>query len=109
MSSTPTQRVAVVTGASSGIGWALAKVLSGEGWKVGLLARRADLLTALADEIRAAGGTAAHATADVGDRQQVLSAIHALAAELGPVDLLIANAGVGKPQLLNPLNIADVE
>jgi len=109
MSSTPTQRVAVVTGASSGIGWALAKVLAAEGWKVGLVARRADLLTTLAGEIRAVDGTAAQASADVGDRQQTLAAIHALAAELGPVDLLIANAGVGKPTLLNPINIADVE
>src|SRR5262249_20975152 len=109
MSSTPTQRVAVVTGASSGIGWALAKVLAAEGWKVGLVARRADLLTTLAGEIRAVDGTAAQASADIGDRQQTPAAIHAPAAEAGPVGLLIANAGVGKPTLLNPINIADVE
>lgn len=109
MSTASTQRVAVVTGASSGIGRALAKVLASEGWKVGLLARRADLLATLADEIRAAGGIAAQATADVGERPQALDAIHALAAALGPVDLLIANAGVGKPTLLSPVNHADIE
>ncbi|OAI51803.1 hypothetical protein AYO44_04865 [Planctomycetaceae bacterium SCGC AG-212-F19] len=109
MAPATSQPVAVVTGASSGIGWALAKVLAAEGWQVGLVARRTDLLQRLTEEIRATGGTAAHATADVGDRQQTLDAIHAIATQLGPVDLLVANAGVGKPTLLNPVNIADIE
>jgi short-subunit dehydrogenase len=102
-------QVAVITGASSGIGWALAKVLAELGYKVGLVARRAELLATLADEIRQAGGIAASAPADVGQRQQTLQAIHSLAERLGPVDLLIANAGVGKPTLLDPVNVADVE
>jgi NAD(P)-dependent dehydrogenase (short-subunit alcohol dehydrogenase family) len=88
-------RVAVVTGASSGIGRALAKRLAEEGYAVGLTARRLALLEEAAAEIRAAGGTAAVAAADAADRAAVLAAIGSLAAALGPVDLLVANAGVG--------------
>jgi short-subunit dehydrogenase len=102
-------QVAVVTGASSGIGWALAKVLAGRGCKVGIVARRRSLLDRLADEITKSGGTVAASSADVGDRTQVLSAITDIAGRLGPVDLLIANAGVGAPTLVDPLNVADIE
>lgn len=102
-------QMAVVTGASSGIGWALAKVLAAEGCKVGLVARRRDKLDQLAAEIQKAGGTAAVAAADVGDRGQTLQAIGEVSAALGPVDLLIANAGVGMPTQLEPINIADIE
>ena len=102
-------QVAVVTGASSGIGWELARVLAAEGAKVGLIARRPDKLAALAEVIRLAGGTAAVAAADVGDRQQCLGAIRELAQTLGPIDLFVANAGVGTGTHLNPVNTADVE
>jgi NADP-dependent 3-hydroxy acid dehydrogenase YdfG len=78
------QRVAVVTGASSGIGEATAKTLAAQGFHVVAVARRADRLTALADEI---GGTAI--VADVTDDRSV----DALAAELSRVDVLINNAG----------------
>ena len=102
-------RVAVVTGASSGIGWALAHRLAAAGCKVGLVARRRDLLDNLAGEITQKGGAATAAAADVADREQTLNAIHEIAAQFGPVDLLIANAGVGAPTNLDPVNIADVE
>jgi short-subunit dehydrogenase len=102
-------QVAVVTGASSGIGWELAKVLALRGCKVGLVARRPEPLEELAKEIEAAGGTAACAVADVGDRSQILESIRDLSMKLGSVDLLVANAGVGAPTLLDPINIADVE
>ena len=101
--------MAVITGASSGIGWELAKVLAGQGCKVGLIARRKENLDKLADQVRQAGGAAAIAPADVGDRLQTLTAVAELRRQLGPVDLLIANAGVGTPTFLNPINIADVE
>jgi short-subunit dehydrogenase len=102
-------QVAVVTGASSGIGWSLAKALAAAGCKVGLIARRRERLIQLADEIAGNNGTAAVADADVGDRAQITTAIQEIASQLGPVDLLVANAGVGAPTLIEPLNTADIE
>ena len=102
-------QVAVVTGASSGIGWELGKCLAAAGARVGLLARRLENLERLAQEIRQAGGAAVCAAADVADRMQVHAAMKAIQDQLGPVDLLIANAGVGMPTLLDPVNIADIE
>jgi short-subunit dehydrogenase len=102
-------QVAVVTGASSGIGWALGKELARQGCQVGLIARRAERLDALAQAIRAAGGTAATAKADVGDRAQILAAVEHVRRQLGPIDLLIANAGVGAPTFLEPVNVAEIE
>src|SRR5438094_362060 len=88
-------KVAVVTGASSGIGWELAKELAREGYRVGVLARRREPLERLVSEIRQAGGVADFETADVAERQSTLDAIHRLAERLGPVDLLVAGAGSG--------------
>src|SRR6516162_3561443 len=102
-------QVAVVTGASSGIGWALCKELAGRGCRVGLLARRREQLERLAKEIEAAGGTAAWAPTDVSNREQTLGSMRAIREKLGPVDLLVANAGVGAPTLVDPINIGDIE
>jgi short-subunit dehydrogenase len=102
-------QVAVITGASSGIGWALAKELAGRGCQLGLIARREDRLKALADEIGAAGGKAAFAMADVGDRSQTLAAFQRIRDQLGPVDLLVANSGIGLPTPLEPMNVPQVE
>src|SRR5580704_17248673 len=85
-------QVAIITGASSGMGWLMAKLLAGEQCKVGLVARRKEKLDELAAEIRQTGGTAAVAVADVAQRQQTFDAVRALRQELGPVDLIIANA-----------------
>ncbi len=102
-------QVAVVTGASSGIGWALAKALARDGAKVGLVARRIEELQRLAAEISQAGGAALPAPADVADREQTVAAIRELADQLGPVDLLVANAGVGAPTHLEPFNVEQME
>jgi len=102
-------QVAVITGASSGIGRALALVLAEEGAKVGVVARRRDMLDSLLTEIRAKGGTVEAVVADVADRAQTLDAFATLAGKLGVVDLLIANAGVGKPTRLDPVNSAEIE
>jgi short-subunit dehydrogenase len=84
--------VVVVTGASRGIGRAVAEAAAGRGARVGLIARsKSDL-----DEVLAAvGGRGAVAAADVGDRAQVEAALAAIEAELGPIDILVANAGIG--------------
>jgi NADP-dependent 3-hydroxy acid dehydrogenase YdfG len=83
------QRIAVVTGASSGIGAASAERLAGEGYHVVLAARRVDRLDEVAARIAQAGGSAQVKQLDVADRQQV----GALAAALPGCDVLIANAG----------------
>ena len=88
-------RVALITGASSGIGRALSLRLGREGTKVALVARRRDLLEALAGEIRADGGAALALPCDVKERMPMHAVVAQAARELGPIDLLVANAGVG--------------
>ncbi|MEV0297270.1 SDR family oxidoreductase [Nocardia sp. NPDC050710] len=82
-------RIAVVTGATSGIGAATARKFAADGARVAVLGRRKDRLDELAVEI----GAIAVPT-DVTDRQSVRDAAAAVRAELGPVDLVVANAGV---------------
>ena len=86
---------AIVTGASSGIGAELARQLAAMGVKVGLTARRESELERLASSIRGAGGAAVVAPADAADPASSRAALARLTQELGPIDLLIANAGVG--------------
>lgn len=109
MARTFSGQIAVVTGASSGIGWELARQLAADGCQVGLVARREEPLRELHRLITAAGGTAAVVVADVGQRDQVEQAFRTIREQLGPVDLVIANAGVGKETHLNPVNMADIE
>lgn len=102
-------QIAVITGASSGIGWEMAKQLSQRGCHVGLIARRRERLEALAADCRALGVKAAVAPANVADRGETLAAFKRLREELGPVDLLIANSGVGRPTPLEPLDMDAVD
>jgi len=101
--------VAIITGASSGIGKALALRLGVEGYRVGLIARRRDELGAVAAAIAAGGGEAIPAVADVGDRAALRAAVALVEGRLDPADVMIANAGFGAPTQLDPLNTADVE
>ena len=82
----------VVTGASRGIGRSIATAAAEKGARLGLVARSADALAAVRDEL---GGAAAVATADLTDRHQLEQAWSTLTRELGPVDILVNNAGVG--------------
>jgi short-subunit dehydrogenase len=102
-------RVALVTGASSGIGWELARQLAGAGYAVGLVARREAPLRELESSITSTGGRAVAAAADVGNRQEIEAAFERVQSRFGPVELVVANAGVGKATFLDPVNIADVE
>lgn len=93
-------RVAVVTGASSGIGEATAERLAALGARVAVAARRTDRLEALAGRIRSAGGTVLVLPLDVTDRDAVTAAAAQVYDEFGPADLVFNNAGI---QLISPI------
>jgi NADP-dependent 3-hydroxy acid dehydrogenase YdfG len=98
--------VALVTGASSGIGEATARMLAGRGATVAMAARRTDRLEKLGEEIAGAGGTALPVELDVSDREAAEAAVARTVEELGRLDLLVNNAGV---MLLGPMLEAPVE
>jgi len=87
--------IAIVTGASSGIGAATAKALAAEGWRVALVARRASRLAELAEEISAAGGEAIAAPLDAADGGAVLAMAGRVRADWGVPSLVVNSAGAG--------------
>jgi NADP-dependent 3-hydroxy acid dehydrogenase YdfG len=98
--------VALVTGASSGIGHATASALAARGAAVALAARRTDRLEELAESIRKDGGTALTITADVTEQEQAEQAVRTTVEELGRLDTVVNNAGV---MLLGPIVDAPLE
>ncbi|WP_284947230.1 SDR family oxidoreductase [Acidisoma cladoniae] len=88
-------QLVIITGGSSGIGRCAAGVFAAAGWRVGLIARGAAGLAAAAEDVRAAGGLAAIAVADVTDSEALSAATDAIEAALGPVDVWINAAGNG--------------
>lgn len=88
-------KVILLTGASSGIGEALAIALAGRGAIIGLLARRRELLEKIAIQCDMAGGTGRVFACDVTDETEVQRAADELRGEFGHIDILIANAGIG--------------
>jgi len=98
--------VALVTGASSGIGEATALSLARAGAAVAIVARRADRLERLAERIGAEGGRALVIQGDVGEREQAVAAVQRTVSELGRLDTLVNNAGV---MLLGPVLGAPIE
>lgn len=88
-------KVVFLTGASSGIGEALAIEMARRGAHLGLLARRGELLVELARKCEKHGGRTLVFAADVTDEQAVSDAAEAMRAEFGHIDILIANAGIG--------------
>ncbi|SDN03254.1 3-oxoacyl-[acyl-carrier protein] reductase [Daejeonella rubra] len=89
-------KTALITGAGKGIGRAIALALAAEGVHVGLLARTAKDLQNLTDELKSEGHNCSMVTADVSDIQSVNTAVSSLTTEMGNIDILINNAGIGK-------------
>ena len=106
MSSRLTGTVGIVTGASSGIGEATARLLAKHGVSVGVVARRKDRLDTLVAEIETAGGIALAVEADLTDRVQAEQAVQRVVDRFGRLDILINNAGL---MLLGPIVGADVD
>ena len=102
-------QVVIITGASSGIGAELARQLAADGAKVGMMALADPALDALAKAIRDRGGVASAVGVDVTQRDAVHSAIDQLSRELGPVDLLILSAGIGRVTAVESFSADAVE
>jgi NADP-dependent 3-hydroxy acid dehydrogenase YdfG len=106
--STPPRRTALVTGASSGLGAAIARALGAIGWSVALGARRMDPLQEVAEQVRAAGGTAFAHELDVSDSGSIETFVAASEQQLGPIDTVVSNAGTSTPGRLFELEEADL-
>lgn len=91
------KQVVFITGASSGIGYALARELAPKGYALALAARRKDLLDELCDEVRRLGGEALALGCDVGNQSQVRHSIAETVARFGRIDLAILSAGFSEP------------
>ncbi len=102
-------RVALVTGASSGIGRAIAVAFGGLGWPVALLARRAGALAETALAVKDAGGTALPLPCDVTSAAALDAAFSAAESQLGAPEVVVANAGVAVPALLHESSVEDLE
>lgn len=88
-------KIVMLTGASSGIGEAIAVEMGRRGAVVGLVARRAEMLDCVAEKVEAVGGRARKFACDVNDEAGVAEAAEKLRSEFGRIDIMIANAGIG--------------
>jgi 3-oxoacyl-[acyl-carrier protein] reductase len=100
-------RVALVTGASQGIGRACALQLAAEGASVAVAARNQEKLNELVERISASGGQAAAFRLDVAEEEQIKLAFRAALAQFGRIDILINNAGITRDQLVLRMKRAD--
>jgi 3-oxoacyl-[acyl-carrier protein] reductase len=100
-------RIALVTGASQGIGRACALKLAKSGATLALAARSQEKLQELVSEIEATGGKAAAFPLDVGDEEQIKSTFKAVVAQFGKIDILVNNAGITRDQLVMRMKRAD--
>jgi 3-oxoacyl-[acyl-carrier protein] reductase len=100
-------RVALVTGASQGIGHACALALVGQGASIALAARNRQKLDELAQQIASAGGKAAVFVIDVAEEDQIRSGIKSALSHFGKIDILVNNAGITRDQLVMRMKRAD--
>ena len=100
--------IAVVTGASSGIGAATARALAGDGWRVVLVARRAERLSELVEDIAAAGGVAKAEALDAADGPSVMAMAERVRAEWGEPSLVVNSAGAGEWRFLEETSVAEI-
>ncbi|MAB83593.1 MAG: 3-oxoacyl-[acyl-carrier-protein] reductase [Phycisphaerae bacterium] len=103
------QRVAVVTGASRGIGRSIALRLAEDGHRVVLVARSADALDTLRAEIESAGGSASVATCDLADGTAVNDLIESVVSDEGRLDILVNNAGITRDGLMLRMSDEDFD
>lgn len=102
-------QVAIVTGATSGLGWRFAQVLAAQGAKVAIAGRRVERLDALANEISQSGGTALAVPTDMSDLAQVEVLTATVEEQLGMPTILINNAGIADGQLATKMDVAFME
>ncbi|MEP6570395.1 MAG: SDR family NAD(P)-dependent oxidoreductase [Acidobacteriota bacterium] len=108
MNSSLQDKIVMITGASSGIGRGLALEFARRGAKLGLVARRADVLEEVIREIEAIGSKALALPADVQDAASMSAAAEKLRTEFGPIDIMIANAGIGPTRHAAEIDAAEI-
>ena len=104
-----TNKVLAITGASSGIGEAAALMLSAQGAKIVLGARRPEKLQALTEKIKAAGGEATYIVTDVKQREDLVQLVQTAIDTYGRLDVLVSNAGIGPISAIDELRVEDWE
>ena len=102
-------KTVVITGASSGIGKAMAYSCAAQGARVALVSRRCDELRAIADEINAKGGEALTVPCDVGRKETVFQSVELILEHFGSIDILVNNAGYGGKRPFSEWPIEDIE
>jgi NAD(P)-dependent dehydrogenase (short-subunit alcohol dehydrogenase family) len=102
-------RVAVVTGAASGMGLAIARELASRGHRVGLLDLQGEAARRAADDLRESGASAVGVEADVSDRRAVDAALDKLRAELGPIAIMVTSAGLDAFESFSDITLAQWE
>jgi len=103
----PESGTALVTGATEGIGRAITFALAGVGYRVGVCARTGGKVTALVDELRATGAMASGRATDVADPDDAAALVRQVEQDLGPVDVLVNNAGVARIKPIAELSLED--